>query len=134
MPALRYLRQRVVQTALAILVLVGSCQFFATTSAMAVYNNASIAINADFVCGIFCENRWDPVQPNTSVSRPGESGSLDVYTHSHNWYTYGCKNDVDAHGWVVFTEVSARKITVTTYHQDGSTASTCSFDPTTIVD
>ena len=108
-------------------------QLGSVVSAMAVYNYTSVAINADFDCGWFCNNKWHPINPGDSKNRPNEAGTLEAWKGSDGRYAdnHGCDVDVDEHGWVVFTPGNGTIVNVNSYHQDGSAHENCSFDPAT---
>lgn len=108
-------------------------QFTFAAQAMAVYNDTSVAINAYFGCGWFCQNKWEPINPGDSRSRPGEAGSLLAWKGydviGRDPVRHGCDVDVDEHGWVVFTPGGGTVVNVNSYHQDGSSDDSCTFDP-----
>ena len=120
---LRFFRAALLLAAFFVAVQLGSA-----SNAMAVYNYTSIAINADFDCGWFCEKDWDPINASDSKSRPNEAGSL-----YGNWEdgdnVYSCSVDVDTHGYVVATGSDGTSILLTSYRQDGTIRETCYFVP-----
>ena len=108
----------------------GCVAHLATTArAMNVYNDTALQaqLPVSFVCGLFCGNDW-MISAGDMRSRPNTSGYIFASAPSYGG-TYGCSVDVDKHGWVTATGSDERSILLTSYHQDGSVRTTCTFGP-----
>jgi hypothetical protein len=103
-----------------------------TARAMCVYNQASIEVSVYFTCGMFCFNDWT-TSPNGSYCRPSESGTLkaDLTEGLNNVPVYQIQLDVDAHGYVVISQLSSDRINLCAFRADDSLASCQAFNPNT---